>query len=252
MVWHGPDGGDAELGVDRGMGGIVQTRHDVGHPVGVTGHPGGDDVGAVVRREGDESFRMRDTGCLEHARMDAVPRHEPAAESGGQPAFNRVVQLDDGDLVAFGVEPGGQRPAGSPAACDHDVHALLLGGQRSARGQVWSRLRAASVPVPAPEERLAGLLRDQQQGSEGNEHAPVDRAQRRGVEDGLQRGNVADARDEEDPEQPGEHQRLIGEDANAQDALLLGAHGEAVEELADDDPGLGHGQRLPVDGVGRR
>ena len=110
------------------MRGIVQARDYLGHPEGITGHPGGDDVGAVVRREGDERLRMRDPCRLEHARGDAIPGHEAAAESSRQPAPDGILELDDGDLVAFRVEPDRQRPAGPPASHDDDLHGSSLPG----------------------------------------------------------------------------------------------------------------------------
>ena len=69
------------------------------------------------------------------------------------------------------------------------------------------------------------------------------------MEHGLQNGHVADAGDEGDAEASGEDEGLVRQEPDLEDALLLGAHGEAVEELADDDPRLGHCQRLAVDQV---
>src|ERR1039458_3249616 len=93
---------------------------------------------------------------------------------------------------------------------------------------------------------LARLLCAQQDCSHSNQDQPVTQAQWRCVEHRLQGRDVADAGDDADPEESGEHEWLVGKNTHAPDALLLGAYGEAIEELTDDDPSLGHGEGLSV------
>src|ERR1700722_3424534 len=116
----------------------------------------------------------------------------------------------------------------------------------------WRGSLIDGSPRPAAADYcLTALVRQEQRETEADEHEPVPHGEAGGAEDALQHGDVTDAADEDDAECSGQEEPLVGEYADGEDALVVAADGEGVEELAYDDPRLDHGACFPVDRVGR-
>ena len=91
----------------------------------LAGHAGGDDVGVVAVRDGDERLGLLDPGLLEHVPVVAHPDHLLRLESGGEPVERLGALVDDRHLVPALRELHGELRADAPATHDHDVHAWL-------------------------------------------------------------------------------------------------------------------------------
>ena len=100
-----------------------------------------------------------------------------------------------------------------------------------------------------PNHELSELVGGEEHTTEPRGHQPVRGGERSGVEHRLQRRQVADARHDDQPEALGQHQRNVREQAHPKHRFLVGADGEAVEELSHHHARLGHGQRLSVVGL---
>ena len=134
----------------------------------------------------------------------------------------------------------------SPAACDHDVH----GSSLAASGMLAGRSgRARGLRLCLDRERLARLLaissRTPNPTSTPSRSRSAARCRKR-----TAARNVADARDEEDPNSPATPAICSGEDADAEYACSSLRTAKLLKNSLTTIPGLGHGQRLPGSGVG--
>src|SRR5205085_857890 len=106
---------DVEPLVDLRPPGIVDPSDDGGHVVVLAGHAGGQDVGVVAGRDGDEGVGLLDPRLLEGLAVEAHADEPPGLEPGGEPVEGLLALVDDGDVVAglaqFDRELGPHTPA---------------------------------------------------------------------------------------------------------------------------------------------